>query len=213
VRRAIIARAMQAPVELAQRIGGTLRRIIDALDAPRPSNALARHQLAAIRQKVTELERELEVRDDAGLVADDIVATAAKTLRSLHQIDDDATHRAARLAMGLDVAAHLAVHGSATLPPEARHGDEDAFAAVVRAFGVGQAALAHFALMYPDLAVRIDRPSLDRLVIAWTTEVQGGKWPVLASVWWEVFDVRLAPLSIKNETTKLRRAELAKLSR
>jgi len=203
LRLRMVTGADQGATELAQKIGMTLRGIIDALDAPRPANALARHQLAAIRQKAKELLRDLDERDAAGLVADDIAATAARTLRALYKVGNNPTHQAARLAMGLTAATRLAVHGSAALPPEVRTGEEDAFAAVVRSFGVGQAALAFFALEYPELAVKIDRPSLDRLVIAWTSGVQGGKWPVIASVWKERFGVSLAPISVKKEMTKL----------
>jgi hypothetical protein len=204
MRLAIMSRGVHAPVGLAQRIGGTFRRIIDSLEGPRPVSALARHQLSAIRQRVDHLLRQLDDQEDAGEDATEIAGIAARTYRTMFQVRNNPTHQAARLAQGLSVATRLAVHGSAALPPEARTGEEDAFAAVVRAFGVGQAALAFFALEYPELAVKIDRASLDRLVLAWTSGIEGGKWPALTSVWKDRFKVSLAPVSIKNEMKNLR---------
>jgi hypothetical protein len=200
VRRAILSR-----VTAAQGFGRTIRQIVDAIESPRPANALARHQLAAIRQRVVALVRDLDARDHAGLDAPDIAEVAARTFRALHGVGESPTHKAARMAMSLDATAALAVHGPAAAPPWMRD-DADAFSIVVRSLGVANAALSHFALNYPELAIRLDRASLDRLVIAWTGQVQGGRWPALAAMWRERFAVHLSADSIKVETTKLRKS-------
>lgn len=203
MRRVVLERVQRPRVQAAQRMGGTITKILAALNSDRPSNALARHQLAAIRQRVVEMEKDLAERDAAGLVADDIVDCAARTTRALWKAETNAARGPAYLARALDICARLAVG----LTPVGHEGEEiEAARLAVRSSGVGPTALAMFALTYPDLAVRIDRRSLDRLVVAWTDSVEGGRWPVIASVWKERIGVHVAAISIKNEVAKLSKA-------
>jgi hypothetical protein len=186
----------------AQRIGATMRGIVDDLSSAQPDLRLARRQLRAVIERATDLERKIMMREAAGLDAPELVHEAARTYLAQRGMGDSPTRVAAYLARTIDVCAHLSV-GDHPGEPALDPGDVEALRLAVRVHGIAGAALAWFAVAYPEHAVKIDVASLDRLVTAWTAGVDGGRWPVIADVWWLRFRVKLAPDSIKKEIAKL----------
>lgn len=149
---------------------------------------------------MTELQADLKVRLEAGLSSDDIAAEAARTVRAMRGWTESPTRKAALLAATLTYCANL----SAGLTPVGDDPfDTEALRLAIRVQGIGTAARAQFAMMFPEDAARLDRTSMDRLVTAWTAAVEGGRWPAIAGVWKACFGVKIAPDSIQRETRKL----------
>lgn len=55
--RLVVMRGSGSLVARAQKMGGTVRAVVDALRSPRPEIALARQQFAAVRQAINDGER------------------------------------------------------------------------------------------------------------------------------------------------------------
>lgn len=189
--------------EQAQLAATTMRNVTDNLSSAGAEARLARHQIAATIELLQRMDRDLEQLAECAPVLNvgALCDRVAATYRTARGIGDAPVRVAAFFARLLDTYSRLA---DGQTPANADPSEVEAIRLAVRAQGVGTAALTHFAMTYPEHARKIDRASLDRLVIAFSVEsVAGGRWPVVADVWKRRLGRHLAPVSIKNEIAKL----------
>jgi hypothetical protein len=198
---------------LAEQLGAKVRRLGDVLavaDTQQRTIAMGRHQLGELRERLDVLERELHTRERDGRPADDLLLQLARIGRAVNDEPAGHTRVAVVLANCIEHAAHLA-HGHVPLsadradaPPSA-HFDPVAVAAVgltARVHGVANLALALFAAIHPDYAVRLDRGAVDRLLTAWYAPSDGGRWPALVQVCRRHLGFKVDPGSVKRELAR-----------
>jgi hypothetical protein len=202
-------------VRLALRIGQDIRDVASVLGTPRAPIRLA---MRSIRQMIATLERlhaDLAERDRAGLTdATDIVPRIHAASRGLWDFrlwdvkSGGGVAAAVFLANCIDMAVHLDAGDPFPMPIER----QEAMRIAVKTHGVADFSLAMFVDAYSELAARIDRTSVDRLVTAWVAQTGGGgRWSTMAAVWKERVGQSLSPDSIKHEMTKLRAARFKRL--
>lgn len=183
---------------------------------------MGRYQLTELRAALDALEEDLEARGHAGLPADDLLLRLARMSRGLHDVIDGHMRVAIVLCNCIDHAAHLRdghrpliAHDVKATP--ATHFNPAGAAAIGLAslvHGEANVALALFAELYPEYAVRLNREAVDRLVLAWRLPDDGaGKWPTLVHVCRASLGFKLDVTSLKREAQKQRALQHATYKR